>query len=81
LDISASKDVTDRIVSQHPAALSSYPRSKAGAVVVVARINTIEPRWEGTQDDANEALYGVGEMIDVYFFKGTFLKNRKLDIF
>jgi len=81
LDISAPKGVIDNIVAQHPAVLSSYPRSKAGAVVVVARINAIEPRWEGAQDDANEALYGVGEMIDVYFVEGTILKNRKLDIF
>lgn len=81
LDISAPKPLIDNIVAQHPAVLSSYPRSKAGAVVVVARINAIEPRWEGDQDDANEALYGVGEMIDVYFIEGTILKNRKLDIF
>lgn len=81
LDISAPKDVIDRIVSQHPAALSSYPRSKAGAVVVVARINAIEPRWEGAQDDDNEALYGLGDMIDIYFVDGTIVKKRKLDIF
>lgn len=81
LDISAPKGVIDSIVAQHPAVLSSYPRSKAGAVVVVARINAIEPRWEGAQDDAKEPLYGVGEMIDVYFVDGTILKNRKLDIF
>lgn len=81
LDISAPKDVVDSIVSQHPAALSRYPRSKASAVVVVARINTIEARWEGAQDDSDEVLYGEGEMVDVYFVEGTILKNRKQGIF
>ena len=70
LDVAASREVIKKFVKEHPEALSSYLRPNSGMVVVIAKVNSIETRWEGGGEDAEKVRYGVGELIDLKFIGG-----------
>lgn len=70
LDIAAPRSLIKKFVEDHPEALSAYLSPKGGTVVVIAKINSIETRWEGRGEDAKEVRYGVGELLDLRFIEG-----------
>jgi hypothetical protein len=70
LDVAASREVIKKFVKEHPEALSSYLSPKGGMVVVIAKVDYIESRWEGGGEDAEKVRYGVGELIDLKFIGG-----------
>lgn len=61
--------------------MSPYLSPKGGIVVVIAKVNTIETRWEGGGEDAEEVRYGVGELIDLRFIRGRIPVGKGADLF
>jgi hypothetical protein len=70
LDVTGAQSLVDKFIEKHPEALSAYPRPKGGSVVVIAKIQEIEKRWEGLGEDAEKVRYGVGELLDIRFIEG-----------
>lgn len=70
LDVSAPKSLIEKFINDHPEALSAHFSQKGGVVVVIARVNSIETRWDGRGEDAEEIRYGVGELLDLKFLEG-----------
>lgn len=81
LDVTAPKSLIKTFVEDHPEALSNYLSPKGGTVVVIAQINSIEARWEGRGEDAEEVKYGVGEVIDLRFIDGRIPVGKGADLF
>jgi hypothetical protein len=81
LDVSASRGLIDKFVKQHPEVLSPYLSPKGGIVVVIAKVNSIETRWEGGGEDAEEVRYGIGELIDLRIIRGRIPVGKGADLF
>lgn len=81
LDVAAPKTLIKTFVEDHPEAFSNYLSAKGGTVVVIAKINSIEARWEGRGEDAEEVKYGVGEVIDLRFIEGRIPVGKGADLF
>ena len=81
LDVTAPKSLIKTFVEDHPEALSNYLSPKGGTVVVIAKINSIEARWEGSGEDGEEVRYGVGELIDLRFIEGRIPVGKGADLF
>lgn len=81
LDLTAPKSLIRTFVEDHPEALSNYLSPKGGIVVVIAKINSIEARWEGRGEDSEEVKYGVGEVIDLRFVDGRIPVGKGADLF
>lgn len=80
LDITAPKSLIEKFLNAHPEALSPTFGSKSGTVAVIAKISSVETRWEGQGEDAEEVRYGVGELLDLRFIegRGRFRKSSEL---
>lgn len=81
LDLSASRGLIKKFVKEHPEVLSSYLSPKGGMIVVIAKVNSIETRWEGGAEDAEEVKYGVGELIDLRYIRGRIPDDKGADLF
>ena len=81
LDVSASKGLINKFVKEHPEVLSPYPSPKGGMVVVIAKVNSLDTRWEGGGEDAEEVKYGVGELIDMRIIRGRIPVGKGADLF
>ncbi len=81
LDLSASRGLIKKFVKEHPEALSSYLSPKGGMVVVIAKVDYIETRWEGSGEDSEEVRYGVGELIDLRYIRGRIPADKDADLF
>jgi hypothetical protein len=81
LDVAASRGFIKKFVKEHPDALSNYLSPKGGTVVVIAKVNSIETRWEGRDEDAEEVRYGVGDLIDLRFIEGRIPVGKGADLF
>ena len=56
--------------------LSRYPVSKMSAVAIIAKVEAVEPRWEGGGEEAEEVRYGVGTLLDAYYIDGRALLDK-----
>lgn len=81
LDVLAPRNVIDKLVAEHPDVLSRYPVSKMSAVAIIAKVEAVEPRWEGGGEDAEEVRYGVGTLLDAYYIDGSVLLDKDGKIF
>jgi hypothetical protein len=76
LDVLAPRNVIDKLVAEHPDVLSRYPVSKMSAVAIIAKVEAVEPRWEGGGEEAEEVRYGVGTLLDAYYIDGRVLLDK-----
>ena len=80
LDVIAPKELIKNLAKAHPEALSGTLSSLDGNVVIVAKISSVEKRFEGTGENAGEFRYGVGEILDIKFLKGGVRCNKNINI-
>lgn len=81
LDVTAPKELIRNFVSANPKALSGPFSSVDGSVVVIAKISSVEKRFEGSGDDAGEVRYGMGELLDIKFLKGGLRHDKNGGLF
>lgn len=81
LDVAAPKELIKNFLSTHPEAMQRRFSSQNGSVVVVAKLSSVEKRFEGSGDDAGEVRYGVGELLDIRFLKGRLRYGKDKNIF
>lgn len=81
LDVKAPKELIKNFVSTNPKALSGPFSSVDGSIVVIAKINSVEKRFEGSGDDAGEVRYGMGELLDIRYLKGGLRYDKDSGLF
>lgn len=70
LDLLASKSMFDNFIKAHPQVLSSIFGSEDSSVVVIAKVNSIETRWESSGESSEKIKYGYGELVEIRTLEG-----------
>ena len=81
LDVGAPQSLINELIEDHPEVLLEFLSNKGGSVVVIAKIQAIEKRWEGGGEDAEEVRYGVGELLDIRFIEGRIPFGKGAELF